>query len=76
MKILIQRVKSASVSIDDKLYSSISQGLLVFIGIEKNDTEDCAKYLADKILKLRIFEDENNKMNLSVTDINGEAFSE
>ncbi|MGN0005943.1 MAG: D-aminoacyl-tRNA deacylase [Candidatus Gastranaerophilaceae bacterium] len=72
MKIVIQRVKKASVTIDEKLYSSINNGLLILYGVEKNDTEDFSKYLCEKILKLRIFEDENQKMNLSVKDINGE----
>ena len=72
MKTVIQRVKKASVAIDEKLYSSIDNGLLILYGVEKNDTEDFSKYLCEKILKLRIFEDENQKMNLSVKDINGE----
>ena len=72
MKIVIQRVKKASVTIDEKLYSSINNGLLILYGVEKNDTDDFSKYLCEKILKLRIFEDENQKMNLSVKDINGE----
>lgn len=72
MKTVIQRVKKASVTIDEKLYSSIDKGLLILYGVEKNDTEDFSKYLCEKILKLRIFEDENQKMNLSVKDINGE----
>lgn len=72
MKTVIQRVKKASVTIDEKLYSSIDNGLLILYGVEKNDTEDFSKYLCEKILKLRIFEDENQKMNLSVKDINGE----
>ncbi len=72
MKVVIQRVKSASVTIEGSLYSSINQGILVLYGVEKGDTEEFSKYLADKILKLRIFEDENEKMNLSVRDIQGE----
>ena len=72
MKALIQRVKEAKVSIEGKVYSSINQGLLVFLGVEKTDTREEADYLAGKIAKLRIFEDENEKMNLSVSDINGE----
>lgn len=72
MKIVIQRVKSASVTIDEKLYSSIKQGILVLYGVEKGDTDEDSRYLCEKILKLRIFEDENEKMNLSVKDINGE----
>ena len=72
MKVLIQRVKNASVTIDNEVFSSINQGLLVFLGVEKADTSVQANWLVDKILKLRIFEDENKKMNLSVSDIKGE----
>ena len=72
MKALLQRVKQASVKIDDKLYSSVNYGLLVFLGVEKSDVKINAEKLAEKILKLRIFEDENEKMNLSVCDIQGE----
>lgn len=72
MKTVIQRVKSASVTIDGNLYSSIKQGILILYGVEKGDIEDFSKYLAEKILKLRIFEDKNGKMNLSVKDIQGE----
>lgn len=72
MKALIQRVKRASVTIDGELYSAIGKGLLVFVGVEKADDKVNAEKLAEKILKLRIFEDENEKMNLSVTDVQGE----
>lgn len=72
MKALIQRVKRASVSISGELYSSINKGILIFLGVEKEDEKVNAEKLADKILKLRIFEDENEKMNLSVKDVNGE----
>lgn len=72
MKALIQRVKRASVTIDGELYSAIDKGLLVFVGVEKADEKVNAEKLAEKILKLRIFEDENEKMNLSVTDVQGE----
>jgi len=72
MKALIQRVNQASVSINNEEYSKIQKGILVFLGVEKNDTEKEADYLINKILKLRIFEDENEKMNLSVSDIKGE----
>lgn len=72
MKALIQRVKRASVTIDGNLYSSINQGLLVFVGVEKADEKLNAEKLAEKILKLRIFEDENEKMNYSVSDKKGE----
>ena len=72
MKCLIQRVKKASVTIDDKIYSSIGHGLLTFVGIEKGDTLEHVQKMADKIVKLRIFSDENGKMNKSLLDINGE----
>ena len=72
MKALIQRVKHASVTIDGKLYSKIGAGLLVFLGVEKGDTEENAKLLSNKLANLRIFEDENEKMNKSITDVNGE----
>lgn len=73
MKALVQRVKEASVKIDGELYSSIGAGLLVFVGVEKSDEKLNAEKLADKILKLRIFEDENDKMNFSVSDKMGEV---
>ncbi len=72
MKILIQKVTTASVIIDNKTYSKISKGLLVFLGVEVNDTELQADFLVNKLINLRIFEDENNKMNLSVKDVKGE----
>ena len=72
MKALIQRVKRASVTIENELYSSICAGLLVFVGVEKEDEKINAEKLADKIVNLRIFEDENDKMNLSVKDVKGE----
>jgi len=71
MKAIIQRVKHASVEIDNKLYSSINKGILVLLGVEKNDTEEQAEYLAKKIVELRIFNDKDGKMNLSLLDING-----
>ncbi len=72
MKALIQRVKRASVTIDGQLYSKIGQGLLVLLGVEKGDEKLNAEKLADKLSKLRIFEDENEKMNRSILDIEGE----
>lgn len=72
MKLVIQRVKEASVTIDNKLYSSVQKGLLVLFGVEKDDSEDMLEYYAQKLLKLRIFEDENGKMNKSVCDTGGE----
>ncbi len=72
MKALIQRVKNASVTIDGELYSSIGMGLLVFLGVTKSDTVENSEKLAQKIVNLRIFEDENDKMNLSIKDVSGE----
>lgn len=72
MKALIQRVKRASVTIDGVLHSSIGAGMLVLLGVEKGDTQDNADKLADKLTKLRIFEDEDEKMNLSISDVGGE----
>ncbi len=72
MKALIQRVKKASVTIDNQLYSSINKGILVFLGVEKSDEKENAEKLVQKISVLRIFEDENEKMNLSVKDVKGE----
>lgn len=72
MKALIQRVKRASVTIDNELYSSIGNGLLVFLGVEKTDEKENAEKLAQKVINLRIFEDENEKMNFSVLDKKGE----
>lgn len=72
MKALIQRVKRASVTIGGELYSKIDKGLLVFLGVEKGDTVENCEKLSQKVLNLRIFEDENDKMNLSVNDVKGE----
>ncbi len=73
MRLLIQRVTHAGLSIDETLYSSIQKGLLVLVGIEEADTPDDAEYLASKMLNLRIFEDDAGKMNLCVKDIAGEV---
>ena len=72
MKALIQRVKRATVTVENELYSSIGKGLLIFLGVEKDDTSENALKLAEKVANLRIFEDENEKMNLSVKDVQGE----
>ena len=69
MKAVVQRVKRASVLAHGKLTGSIENGLLVYLGISKNDTEKDVKWLADKIVNLRIFGDENEKMNLSINDM-------
>lgn len=72
MKALIQRVKKASVTIESQLYSQIEAGMLVLLGVEKGDTEENAELLAKKLASLRIFEDENEKMNKSILDTQGE----
>ena len=72
MKALIQRVKRASVTIDSSLFSQIGFGMLVLLGVEKGDESVNADKLAEKIVNLRIFEDENGKMNKSLLDVNGE----
>jgi len=75
MKVVIQRVNSASVKIAGKEKSKINKGLLIFVGIENNDNEEDIKWLAAKICNLRIFNDKNNIMNLSIKDIDGEILS-
>ena len=73
MRILLQRVNYASVKVDGEVKGEITKGVLLFVGITHNDTEKDAAYLAEKIANLRIFEDEDGKMNRSVLDIGGEA---
>ena len=72
MKAVVQRVKHTSLSVDGKLISEIPFGLTVFLGVKTGDTQAQADYLAKKIANLRIFEDENGKMNLSVQAVQGE----
>lgn len=72
MRSVIQKVTRASLSIDSEVYSQIGEGLMVLLGIEDADTKEDIEWLADKIRKLRIFEDENGVMNLSVEDVKGE----
>jgi len=72
MKVVIQRVDKASVLIDNKKEENINKGYMILLGITNDDTEKEIDYLVNKIIKLRIFEDENNKMNLNINDVNGE----
>ncbi|OOG71871.1 D-aminoacyl-tRNA deacylase [Flavobacterium sp. A45] len=72
MKVVLQRVFQASVNIDNKIVADIQKGLLVLVGIEDADTQDDINWLCQKIANLRIFGDENEVMNLSVKDIDGE----
>lgn len=72
MRAVVQRVNSCSVEIDGKKESQINKGLLVLLGIGDDDNEDDIKYLVDKIMNLRIFEDEEEKMNFSLLDTHGE----
>ncbi|HMQ68693.1 MAG TPA: D-aminoacyl-tRNA deacylase [Ignavibacteria bacterium] len=72
MKAVIQRVKKAGVSIDGEVYSKIGSGLLILLGVCKDDKDEYAQFIAKKIADLRIFSDAEGKMNLSVKDINGE----
>lgn len=71
MKIVLQRVLNASVTVDNNVIGAIDKGLLVFLGVEADDTDDMLQKYADKIIKLRIFEDENGKTNRSLLDVNG-----
>ena len=73
MRAVIQRVKSASVTVEGKLVSEIQKGLLVFLGIAQEDTPADVDYMASKIANLRIFEDDEGRMNLSILDVGGEA---
>lgn len=75
MKIVLQRVKKASVTIDEKVYSDIQAGLLLLVGIEDSDTDEIMEKMAKKCVELRIFEDENGKMNLGLKDIKGDILS-
>ncbi|GGD03901.1 D-tyrosyl-tRNA(Tyr) deacylase [Pontibacillus sp. ALD_SL1] len=75
MKAVIQRGRNASVTVENKVTGEIDNGLVVLLGVTHEDTEEDAKYLADKIVNLRIFEDEEGKMNLSLKDIGGQMLS-
>ena len=73
MKLVIQRVKKAAVSVDGEVVGSCEKGLMMLLGVAEGDSENDAHILARKVLGLRIFSDENDKMNLSLKDIDGEA---
>ena len=73
MKAVIQRVKSASVSVDDKIIGEIAAGFLILLGVEQSDTQDDLNYLVKKTIGLRIFKDDNKNMNLSIQDVGGKA---
>lgn len=75
MRILIQRVKKASVTVDGELISLINKGLLVFVGICDEDTDEDIEWLTKKIANIRLFDDENGVMNLSVTDVGGDVLA-
>lgn len=75
MKAVVQRVSSSSVTVDGELIGKIEKGFNVLLGVEPGDTEEDADMLAAKIAKLRVFEDENGKMNLSLGDVSGEVLA-
>jgi len=75
MKIVLQRVKEAKVSIEGRVVGQIGQGICLLVGIEKGDTRDAAKFMAVKISELRIFPDEKDRMNLSLLDIQGKILA-
>ena len=72
MKLVIQRVNNASVTVDKKITGKIEKGFLVLLGVTHSDTKETADYLVKKLCNLRVFMDENEKMNLSIKDIDGE----
>ena len=71
MKAVLQRVKRASVTVDGQIVGQIGQGILVLVGVEQGDTDEDARHLADKTVNLRIFDDAEGKMNLSLEDVHG-----
>lgn len=75
MKVVIQRVLEASVTIDNKLYSSIGNGMVLLIGIQADDTEEDLEWLAGKVCNLRIFDDENGVMNRSILEAGGDILA-
>ena len=75
MKIILQKVKKASVSVNNKVVGSIDKGYCLLVGVHKESTEEDAKYLAKKVAQARLFEDENDKINLSLKDVGGSILS-
>ena len=75
MKVVLQRVTNAKVEIKDKVVGKIDKGLLVLVGFTQNDTEENIKWIVNKLVNLRIFDDENGIMNLSIKDVKGEILS-
>lgn len=75
MRLVVQRSKEASVTVNGEVVGKISKGLVVLVGVTHDDTEEDAKYLADKVVNLRIFDDEDGKMNVSLLDVQGEILS-
>ena len=75
MKIILQKVKKASVSVDNKIVGSIDKGYCLLVGVHKESTEEDAKYLAKKVAQARLFEDKNDKINLSLKDVGGSILS-
>lgn len=75
MKVVIQRAKNAKVTVNQQVVGSIDHGLMILVGVTHEDNEEDVKYLADKIVNLRIFEDEEDKMNLSLLDVQGSVLS-
>ena len=71
MKLVVQRVKNAKVEVDEKVVGNIEKGYLVFVGVTHSDTKEIADYLVKKLCNLRVFEDENGKMNLNLKQVNG-----
>ena len=72
MKLVVQRVKKANVVVNNEVIGEIGQGYMVLLGVAPEDTKQTADFLVQKLVKLRVFEDENNKMNLSIMDVKGE----
>lgn len=75
MKVVIQRAKDASVNVEDETIGKITNGLVLLVGVTHEDTIEDAKYLVNKVINLRIFEDQDDKMNLSLKDVGGSVLS-